>query len=126
MSGRKSESKDALGWGLFLVALGVVFLLVQVDLLPRHVLRSWWTWWPAVLILIGLAKLVRPRGPEDVGTGVTMSLFGVWFFANQNEWYGLGWGNSWPLALVAVGAGMIARAIAHALMRGAAKEESRG
>lgn len=126
MSEPKKNSNEGLGWGLFLVGLGVVFLLVQQDLLPRHLLYRWWTWWPAVLIVIGLFKLIRPQGPDDIGGGVTMALFGVWFFANQFEWYGLGWGNSWPLALVAVGAGMIAKAIAQALTRGAGKEESRG
>ena len=123
MSDKKQNSAEGILWGLSLVALGVVFLLVQRDLLPRHLFYSWWTWWPAILILIGLVKLARPGTPEDVGSGVSTILFGLWFFATQNEWYGLRWRNSWPLALVAVGAGMMAKAVAAGVMRGGSRKE---
>lgn len=122
----KSDERDGLWWGLVLVGMGVVFLLVQIDVLPRHLLYSWWTWWPAILIGIGLAKLIRPRSPSDIGNGVMMPMLGLWFFANQHEWYGLHWGNSWPLAMVAAGMGMVAKAIAQSVMRNDAKEEPRG
>ncbi len=125
MSGRRKSSGDGIGWGLGLIVLGIVFLLAQRDLIPREWLYNWWTWWPAILILVGLAKLIRPSGPSDIGSGVTTTLFGFWFFANLHDWYGLHWGNSWPLALVAVGAGMMAKAIAIGVMRGDGKEAPR-
>ncbi|MEO5617841.1 MAG: DUF5668 domain-containing protein [Candidatus Eisenbacteria bacterium] len=127
MKEKKRDAKEGIFWGVLMVALGVVFLLAQRELIPRHLLYDWWHWWPAILIGIGLVKLVRPGTPEHVGSGVSMILFGVWFFANQYGWYGLDWHNSWPLALVAVGAGMMAKAIAVGVMRGdSRKEEPRG
>ena len=116
MSRKREDRGDGIFWGLVLVALGVVFLLVQQDILPRDILWEWWMWWPVVLIAYGLVKLARPRDASDVGSGVTMMGFGIWFFANYYEWWGLTWRTSWPLALVAVGAGMVARALAATVM----------
>jgi len=126
MSERKQDSKDGFLWGVALVLMGVFFLLVQQDVLPEHLLHDWWRWWPAILIAFGLVKLIRRASADDVGSGTTMVLMGFWFFANQFEWYGLRWRTSWPLALVAVGLGMVAKAVAIALMRGPGKEEARG
>lgn len=126
MSERKRDSRDGFLWGVVLVLMGVFFLLVQQDVLPEHLLYDWWRWWPAILIAFGVGKLIRRGSADDVGSGVTMVLMGFWFFANQFEWYGLHWRTSWPLALVAVGLGMVAKAVAIALMRGPGKEESRG
>jgi len=114
-------------WGVALIAMGTLFLLAEQGLVPRDWMWNWWNWWPAVLIVVGLVRLVRPNGPRDVGRGVTTILLGLWFFANLYEWYGLRWHNSWPLALVAVGAGTMTGAIATALWRGREeKEESHG
>lgn len=127
MSEKKKDAREGIFWGLLLVGLGVTFLLVQRDLLPREWLYNWWNWWPAILVGAGLVKLIRPGSPDDVGSGVTTILFGFWFFANQYEWYGLHWRNSWPLALVAIGAGMMVKAVAFGMMRGGSrKEEPRG
>jgi hypothetical protein len=126
MNEKHKGTGEGIFWGLLLVGLGVTFLLDQRDLLPRDWLYNWWNWWPAILVGIGLVKLVRPGSADDVGSGVTMILFGFWFFANEYQWYGLHWRDSWPLALVAVGAGMMAKAIALGVMRGNRKEEPRG
>ena len=40
------------------------------------------------------------------------------FLVAQREMYGLNWMNSWPLAFVAIGMGMVARAITARLMMG--------
>jgi hypothetical protein len=50
-------------WALFPAAgLGLFGLFVLgVDVLPRSVWRMSATWWPAILILIGVLFLVRPR-----------------------------------------------------------------
>jgi hypothetical protein len=68
------------------------------------------------LVVPGLARLIRPAHAGHVGNGVTSILLGAWFFAVQFEWRGLDWHNSWPLALVAVGAGMVSRSIAARFM----------
>ena len=125
MSKKERDPVAGMIWGLGLVALGVAFLLTQQGILPRHFFYTWWTWWPFILITIGVSHLVRPRTPGRVGDGVSMVLFGLWLFANYYHWYGLTWKTSWPLALVAAGAGMMSTAIATSRWReGGQKEES--
>ena len=102
--------------GTVMIVLGVGFLLAQMDILSDDFIHTWWTYWPAVLIVIGLFRLVRPRHARDIGSGVTSILFGLWFFANKFEWWGLTWRTSWPIALMAVGAGMVVRSVAATFM----------
>jgi hypothetical protein len=92
-----------------LIALGAVFLLERGGYIPSI---YWGHWWPGILTMFGILRLVLPRHAGHIGSGVTMILLSAWFFAVEYGWYGLGWHNSWPLALVASGAGMVARAIA--------------
>lgn len=117
MRRRETDRAHGLFWGLAFVALGTVFLLSQFGVLPRHLLWDWWMWWPGLLIAFGIVRLVRPRDAGDVGGGVTMTLLGAWLFANYFEWWGLTWHTSWPIALMAAGAGMVTRALASRVMR---------
>ena len=101
--------------GLTLVAIGVVFLMAQFGFLPHEFWRSGW---PYLVIGLGTLQLVAARSPRRVGSGVMTVLLGFWFLVAQREMYGLNWMNSWPLAFVAIGMGMVTRAIAARLMMG--------
>ena len=126
MCKRKHDPQAGLIWGVGLVALGAGFLLAEQGILPRHFIYTWWTWWPAILLALGAVRLVRPRRPDDVGGGVSMILFGLWLFANYFNWSGLTVRTSWPIALVAAGAGMMATAIATSVWRNRGKKEESG
>lgn len=109
-------SKDGeLNWGglltgLVVLGLGVLFLLREFGVTKWSFLVH--GWWALLVVVLGLAKLLSARGAKKVGEGVTLTLLGVWLFVVHTGQYGLTYGNSWPLVLVAVGAGMMARAIA--------------
>ncbi len=111
---RSFDRWDGLVWGLGLIGLGVLFLLHYMGLLAW---QSWSTWWPALVIGLGLLRLLTARRPRRIGGAVNLILLGCWFMVATNHWYGLTWTNSWPLALVAVGGGIVARAIASFFMR---------
>jgi hypothetical protein len=112
MNGRRRRSRD-LFWGLLLITLGTIFLLEQMQVMPGI---AWERWWPGFVILFGLDRLLRPAHAGHVGSGVSFLLLGLWFFAVEFGYRGLEWHNSWPLALVAMGAGIVARAIATRFM----------
>ena len=95
--------------GVVLVALGVSILLDRMEI---YTWDLWTTWWPALIVLLGLVRLATVRCARDVGRGVTDLGIGAWLWLTVTHWHGLDWSTSWPMALVAVGAGMIARAIA--------------
>ena len=103
-SAKAERNTEQIGWGVFLIALGVWFLLVMNGTLPGD---SWRDWWPYAVIGLGVIGLVTARSPKSIGSAVTTIGMGVWLSAAVNHWYDLDWGNSWPLALVAMGLGML-------------------
>lgn len=114
-SWEESEKRsETLAWGVILIALGVVFLLAMSGELPFGLMHTWWALFP---IGFGLVKLVTARSPHGIGGGVTTLGIGVWLLISSNGWYGLDWSRSWPLTFVAIGLGMLARALAAYLMR---------
>ena len=97
-------------WGIFLIALGLLFLAERVLYLPE-----WWGefhWWGLISVALGLVMTVLARTSDDFGTGITITLFGLWFVIASNGLFGLTWKNSWPRAIVAAGVGTVAHGIA--------------
>jgi len=109
MAKPKSDCIDQFFWGFLLIGLGVLFLLDQLGYVA---FGTWRHWWPAIVILMGLAHLIRPRRPKDFAHGVLWTLFGLWFLAADRGWHGLNWSNSWPLAMVGVGASIVVEVLA--------------
>ena len=100
--------RGALLWGVTLVAIGVLFLLDRTRTFDFDHL---WQWWPLVGIVWGASRILTWNSAADVGSGISWMLLSVWMLASSFEWYGLNWSNSWPLVLVAFGAGMVATAL---------------
>jgi hypothetical protein len=112
--GRKREwSPDGIVWGVALIAGGVLWALDNQGLLPGGLWRGWWVY---VVMLIGVSQITVARTASAVGDGVSTTLIGVWLAANVYGWYGLTWGSSWPLVFVAIGAGLVTRALAGLFM----------
>lgn len=47
-------------WGIFLLFLGIVFLLQTLNILPWGLWGTLWRFWPVLIIIIGLGVLLRP------------------------------------------------------------------
>jgi len=97
-------------WGVVLILAGMFLLFERFVGLP-----SWlggYQWWGGLVVAVGLITIATASRAESVGSGVTLSLLGLWFVLVTNHVLGFSWYNSWPLALVAAGAGTIAHAIA--------------
>ncbi len=84
-----------------MIAVGTMFLLERFGYLSTgQVLRLW----PLVVISIGLVHLVRP------GSGrphIFLLLVGIWLQISTLELFGLGFADSWPLAIIAVGGSFV-------------------
>ncbi len=115
---------DGVFWGGVLLGLGAIFLLVNAGVLERDILGQWWV---AIPLAMGVGRLITARTASAVSEGVFFLLIGAWFLIAVTGWMGLTWRNSWPLALIAVGASMLTEAIAGAFLpakRAAEKEDA--
>ena len=47
---------------VILILLGVIFLLINLDIAPAAQLKALLAqWWPLLLIVVGVAAIMRPR-----------------------------------------------------------------
>jgi hypothetical protein len=83
--------------GLVIVLVGIVLFLDQTGVL------GWtptWSFWPLLLVMMGLARFAQPRadGGRDGGW---LIFIGLWLLLNEMRV--LRYRDSWPLFLVALG-----------------------
>lgn len=60
-------NKDMLGWGVFFLVAGGVPLAVQTGLLAPELLDRWWSYWPLILIGIGVGLVFTKTPLEALG-----------------------------------------------------------
>lgn len=93
--------------GLFLVAVGVLFLLDTTDTITTD--NVWGLVWPSILVFLGASFLIRERGRSLVG--LVLLLLGAGFFAENAEWIEEDWiGRYWPVVVIVVGLAILIEA----------------
>ncbi|AXA91426.1 hypothetical protein [Massilia sp. YMA4] len=97
-------------WGLTLIAFGVAYLLQRDD--GDAVVRLW-QYWPWVLVAFGVNNMLPPTDGRRFVDGLSQVLFGAWFWVTIEGWWGLNFGNSWPLLIIVGGLGMVLQPLAH-------------
>jgi predicted membrane protein len=87
-----------------LIVIGTLFLLGNVHILPS---MNWFDFWPVILIVIGLMKLLEaPRKGSYVGGAVLFGLGAVFLTDNLHILPFSVW-DLWPVLLIAIGAGLL-------------------
>ena len=92
--------------GLLLIGVGILFLLDRLhvedfgDLIHNY--------WPCIIIVFGISHLVRR---ESLWSGAWLVVLGAWLELIQLRLFGLNYGNSWPLILIASGVFITLRAL---------------
>ncbi len=87
--------------GVLLIAVGIIFLLGRTDLIS---MPQVWRFWPLFVIWIGLVQLFKPDGGRR---SIFLLLIGIWLQISTLELFGLGFSDSWPLAIIAVGGSFV-------------------
>ena len=87
--------------GVVLMVVGALFLLDRADLMSMPQL---WQFWPLFSIWIGLVQLIKPDGGRR---SIFLLLIGIWLQISTLELFGLDFSDSWPLAIIAVGASFV-------------------
>jgi hypothetical protein len=89
--------------GLFLLLLGG---LLMAENLGWDVPGSVWSYWPLLLIALGLTKMLWPGRAEERDSGFWLLAGGIDGWIATRELFGLGWGTAWPIMLIAAGVHM--------------------
>jgi hypothetical protein len=89
------------------LVLGGVLLVIGAALLAAELgfevpVRAW-SWWPIVPLALGISRLVFSTDPERRRGAYWLIVVGVWGGICVLGLFGLGWGSSWPIWLIAVG-----------------------
>jgi hypothetical protein len=102
----RGANRGSLITGIILIALGTLVFLDRMGVADLHeVFRNLW---PMFLVILGLPKLFRR---ETIWSGLWLITLGVWLQISGLRLFGLTYSNSWPLLLIALGAGMSVRAL---------------
>jgi len=87
-----------------LIIIGTLFLLGNMNVLPS---LNWFDFWPVILIVIGLMKLLEaPRRGSYLGGAVLFGLGAVFLTDNLHLLPFSAWAF-WPLILIAIGAALL-------------------
>lgn len=107
MSERKErDSRSSAALGVFLILLGSLFLLDQLLIIDFGDAIE--TWWPSLIIAFGITKMIGRRSLSAGGWAVFV---GLWLQTVELSLFGLTYGNSWPVFVIAVGAIMIVQGL---------------
>lgn len=93
--------------GLGIIGLGLLFTLDKLDIVD---VRDYWSWWPVILIAIGVARILEPSPRSGPLGGVILLVIGGWFLAYNLELVEYRLWDFWPVLLVVVGGSMVWRA----------------
>jgi predicted membrane protein len=84
-------------WGAFIALIGLVFLLDNMNIFPASRL---YRFWPLILIIAGIINLTC-RSARFFG--IMLLIAGVLFQLSELGVAHFGWGQLWPIAIIAVG-----------------------
>ncbi|MGA2037692.1 MAG: DUF5668 domain-containing protein [Bryobacteraceae bacterium] len=89
---------------LILIAVGAIFFLNNLNIIRFHDIFEYW---PVALIAWGIFKTVdQPDAKDKVVGGILIGIGGVLLSINLGILH-MGWGDLWPLILIAVGVLML-------------------
>jgi predicted membrane protein len=103
MASEKQYCGSRSGWlpGTLLILVGTLLMLDHMNVI--HVDR-FWKYWPVLLVVVGIAKIVNEG--KRVG-GVLLVLLGGFLLAEHLGYTSLTWQSAWPVLLIAAGVAMI-------------------
>ena len=90
--------------GLIIVFVGVIFTLDNLEIVDA---REYLRYWPALLLLIGLAKVFFHRSSGELFWGSILSVVGGVMLLNRLHVFSVDLWDYWPLILVIIGGTMI-------------------
>jgi hypothetical protein len=99
---RKSRSR--LTGGIVLLLIGGIALAANLGI---RIPLEWWKHAPWLLIILGGVQLAWPGSFRERLGGYWLIVVGTFLLINIYELFGLHWGTSWPIFIIALGVRVI-------------------
>jgi hypothetical protein len=80
--------------------IGAFALAANLGMAMPH---EWWLYWPWLLVVMGALQFALPGTFRDRLGGYWLLVVGVWGLINVYGLFGLYWGTSWPIFIIALG-----------------------
>jgi hypothetical protein len=116
------ESPGRLIPAAVLIVIGTLFLLGNLHVIPD---RNWFDFWPVILIAIGAYKLVDGANQRSHVGGAILLSIGCLLMADNLGYLPVSVWSLWPLALIAIGIGLLLDRIPGSFGGGSVRFETR-
>ena len=94
---------------IVLIAVGAIFFLNNLHI---FILHDIWRYWPAILVAVGLIKLVdSPDHRGRTGGAILITIGGIFLLPNLGIW-DISYGDLWPLILIGLGVVLLVQRVA--------------
>lgn len=100
----RRKLRSVLLTGSLLVLVGTLLLLQNFEIINGYLL---WKFWPLALVAVGAVQLALSIGTEDFPDGLWTAFTGAWLYVSLQHVWGLSFGETWPMWLVAWGVAII-------------------
>lgn len=94
--------------GAIIVVVGLLLLLQNMGLVRVHDL---WVYWPAILIVVGIARLSEAHGPSAMIFGGLIAAIGGLLLLGNLDILHVDFNLIWPLIVITVGLSMLWRTL---------------
>lgn len=101
---RRSHNYGRLVFGLVVLAFGLIFLLSNLNIIDSS---KYFRFWPTVLIVFGLAKLLQPRHASGRMFGLIVASLGALLLLKDLGKIHFSIWALWPVALILFGLGIV-------------------
>jgi predicted membrane protein len=93
------------------VFIGIIVLIFGILLFLRNlgydIGMNLWSYWPIILIILGLRNMIQPRENHQFLTGTIFTVIGVLLILHNLDILHFGWRIIWPLLLILIGISII-------------------
>lgn len=100
------RSAFRLVFGVGLVAAGVLFTMSNLGLAEAD---SFLRWWPMLIVLYGLMRVIGIWCRPSVWSGVLFMLFGAWWLLHNLDLLSIDVWQFWPIVFILMGIGIMRR-----------------
>jgi predicted membrane protein len=95
--------------GAFVIALGILFLLDNLDIWDFHRAISFW---PVVFIVAGVVKLLDSASQHGKAVGAVLIGVGAVLTLGRLGYFHINWHDAWPLVIIGLGCAVVYKALA--------------